>query len=385
MSGVVIVGAGLAAARCAEQLRSGGYADRIRMIGEEPLPPYCRPALSKGLLAGDVGLGDLRLRSQDWWTKSGIELMLGRRVEQIDPERRSVRLQGGSEIGWNALVIATGSRARRLPSLPAALGLHTLRSFQDALVLRSGLRQGGRLVVVGAGFLGTEVASTAHALGVAVTLVDPSPPLSRVLGDEVAQLLAKRYADHGIDLRVGVTLDRIDVAKGRVRGVRLNDGTSVASEAVLIAVGSEPNVPRGVASSPAGGILTDAGGRTAFKDVYACGDVARSHHPLLGEDLRVEHWTDAAAQGSAVAETILGIEPARRELPFFWSDQFGLRLQYVGHAREWASVELDGESDEFRALYLDRDGRPLAALVANRPHELGRLRRDLSDALPRAA
>ena len=137
-------------------------------------------------------------------------------------------------------------------------------------------------VVVGAGFLGTEVASTANALGVAVTLVDPSPPLSRVLGDEIAQLLAKRYRDHGIDLRVGVTLDRIDVAEGKVRGVRLNDGTSVASDAVLIAVGAEPNVPRGLASSPAGGILTDAGGRTAFDDVYACGDVARSHHPLLG-------------------------------------------------------------------------------------------------------
>ena len=385
MSGVVIVGAGLAGARCAERLRSGGYADRIRMIGEEPVAPYRRPALSKGLLAGDVGLGDIRLRTQDWWMESGIELTLGRRVEQIDPERRSVTLQGGSEIRWNTLVVATGSRARRLPSLPHARGVHTLRSLQDALGLRSGLRQGGRLVVVGAGFLGTEVASTANALGVAVTLVDPSPPLSRVLGDEIARLLAKRYRDHGIDLRVGVTLGRIDVAEGRVRGVRLNDGTSVAGDAVLIAVGAEPNVPRGLASSPAGGILTDAGGRTAFDDVYACGDVARSHHPLLGEYVRVEHWTDAAAQGSAVAETILGVDPARRELPFFWSDQFGLRLQYVGHAQEWARVELDGEFNEFQALYLDRDGRPLAALVANRPHELGRLRRDLADALPRAA
>ena len=385
MSGVVIVGAGLAGARCAERLRAGGYADRIRMIGEEPVPPYRRPALSKGLLAGDVGLGDLRLRSQDWWTESGIELMLGRRVEQIDPARRRARLQGGSEIRSNTLVVATGSRARRLPCLPAARGVHTLRSLQDALGLRSALRPGRRLVVVGAGFLGTEVASTANALGVAVTLVDPSPPLARVLGDEIARLLAKRYRDHGIDLRVGVTLDRIDVAEGRVRGVRLNDGTSVASDAVLIAVGAEPNVPPGLAPSPAGGILTDAGGRTAFHDVYACGDAARSHHPLLGEHVRLEHWTDAAAQGSAVAETILGVDPARRELPFFWSDQFGLRLQYVGHAPEWACVELDGEFDEFRALYLDRDGRPLAALVANRPHELGRLRRDLSDALPRAA
>jgi len=385
MSGVLIAGAGLAGARCAERLRSGGYPGRIRMIGEEPVPPYRRPALSKELLAGAAGLGELRLRSPDWWKEAGIELELGRRVERIDVDRRRATLQGGSELGWDTLVVATGSRARALRGVEFVRGMHSLRSFQDALALRSELRPGRRFVVVGAGFIGTEVASTAVELGVEVTLVDPSPPLSRVLGREVSGLLAERYRARGIDLRVGPGLDRVDAPERRVRGVRLTDGNHVACDSLLVAIGAEPAVPAGLSSSPEGGIVTDAAGRTCVDGVYACGDVARSMHPLLGRHVRVEHWADAAAQGTAVAETILGVEPAARELPLFWSDQFGLRLQYVGHASEWSRVELDGGPDEFRALYVGGDGRPLAALVANRPRELGRLRRELADALPRAA
>jgi 3-phenylpropionate/trans-cinnamate dioxygenase ferredoxin reductase component len=385
VSGVLIAGAGLAGARCAERLRSGGHQGPIRMVGEEPVPPYRRPALSKELLAGTAGLGELRLRSPGWWDEAGIELALGRRIEWIDVERRRATLQGGSELDWDTLVVATGSRARILPGLAPARGMHSLRSFQDALALRNELRPGRRIVVIGAGFVGTEVASTALGLGVEVTLVDPSPPLSRVLGQEVSALLAARYREHGIDLRTGAALERLDVAEGRVRGVFLADGNRVACDALLVAVGAEPAVPAGLPSAAEGGIATDSGGRTCFDGVYACGDVARSMHPLLGRHVRVEHWSDAAAQGTAVAETILGIESVPRGLPLFWSDQFGLRLQYVGHATEWSRVELDGGPDEFRALYLDCDGRPLAALVANRPRELGRLRRELADALPRAA
>jgi 3-phenylpropionate/trans-cinnamate dioxygenase ferredoxin reductase subunit len=385
MTGVVIIGAGLAGARCAERLRSGGYQGRIRVIGEEPVPPYRRPALSKELLTGAVGLGDLRLRSPAWWAEAEIELVIGRRVVWIDAKRRRALLQGGSELDWETLVVATGSRARTIPGLEPARGLHSLRSFQDALGLRAVLRPGRRVVVIGAGFIGTEVASTASALGVEIVLVDPALPLVRVLGDEVAGLLANRYREHGIDLRTGTALERLDVDEGRVSGVHLTDGAHLDCDAVLVAIGAEPAVPPGLPSAPEGGIATDAAGRTSFEDVYACGDVARSMHPLLGRHVRVEHWADAAAQGTAVAEAVLGIEPASRELPLFWSDQFGLRLQYVGHALEWSSVELDGDHDEFRAVYLDGEGRPLAALVANRPRELGRLRRELADALPRAA
>ena len=197
------------------------------------------------------------------------------------------------------------------------------------------------------------MASTASALGVEITLVDPALPLVRVLGDDVAGLLATRYREHGIDLRTGTALERLDVDRGRVCGVHLTGGGGVRCDAVLVAIGAEPAVPPGLPSAPEGGIATDAAGRTSFEDVYACGDVARSMHPLLGRHVRVEHWADAASQGTVVAEAILGIDQAPRELPLFWSDQFGLRLQYVGHAPEWSAVELDGDPDEFRALYLD--------------------------------
>jgi NADPH-dependent 2,4-dienoyl-CoA reductase/sulfur reductase-like enzyme len=383
MSGVLIVGAGLAGARCGERLRARGYGGRIRLVGDEPVPPYRRPALSKELLAGSAGLGDLRLRSANWWDEADIELLLGRRVERIDAARRRVLLRGGGELVWELLVVATGARARTLPQVPRIRGVHSLRSFQDALALRRELRATRHLVVIGAGFIGTEVASTASSLGVAVTLVDPNPPLSRVLGAEVAAVLGDRFRAHGIVLsRAG--LAGIESERGALRRVRLNDGAALECDALLIAVGAEPAVPVGLAQTGEG-ISTDERGRTHVDRVYACGDVAHARHPLLGTSLRVEHWTDAAAQGAAVADAILGLEAPRRGLPFFWSDQLGLRLQYVGHAPAWSRVEVDGRPDAFRALYLDAAGRPQAALVANRPDELGSLRRELTDALPRAA
>ena len=379
MSGVVIVGAGPAGARCAERLRAGGYDRPVTLIGDEPVPPYRRPALSKELLAGTAGIGDLRLRPAGWWEDAGIELVLGSRVERIDPARRSVILAGGGDVSWDAVVIATGSRARRLPELPPLRGIHTLRSLQDSLRLRGDLRAGRRIVIVGAGFVGTEVASTALSIGAEVTLVDPAPPLSRLLGDDVAGLLAARYREHGVDLRTA-TVGEVEGTDDRVTAVRLGDGERIECDALLVAVGAEPAVPAGIPQAPEGGIAADAGGRTDLDGVFACGDVARATHQLLRRDLRVEHWADAAAQGVAVADAILGADPAPRDLPLFWSDQFGLRLQYVGHAHGWSAVELDGGPDEFCARYLDEEGRVLAALVANRTRELGRLRREVREA-----
>ena len=385
MNGVLIVGAGPAGTRCAERLRFGGYDGPMTLIGEEPLPPYRRPALSKEFLAGSVGLGDVRLRPPSWWREAEIELVLGRRVERVRPEERRVTLTDGSAREWDVLVIATGSRPRALRGLPNVRGIHTLRSFQDALRLRAELRPGRRIVIVGAGFIGSEVASTALSLGVEVTLVDPASPLSRVLGEQVSALLAVRYRDHGVDLRTGRALGSVESAEGRVSAVRLDDGTRVACDALLVAIGAEPAVPVGLPVAAGGAIATDERGQTSLAGIYACGDVACAMHPLLGRAVRVEHWADAAAQGVAVADAILGADPAPRELPLFWSDQFGLRLQYVGHAREWSRVELDDADDDFRALYFDGKGRPLAALVANRPRELRQLRQQLNDVLAAAA
>lgn len=375
MSGVVIVGAGLSGTRCAETLRALGYAGRIRLAGEEPSAPYERPALSKELLAGERSPAELALRPPDWWAEAGIELILGSRVGTVDPRKRTAVLDSGEEFGWDALVLATGARARRL-GLPDLAGVHHLRSLSDALALREELRPGRKLAIVGAGFVGTEVASTATGLGVEVTLIDPTPPLVRVLGKEVGDLLAAHYREHGVEVRQsgvsGVAADG-----GRLV-LTLDDCSTLGCDILLVAVGAEPANDLFEPDAPQ--IETDAYGRTRLENVYACGDVAAAWHPLLHRRIRVEHWTDAATQGAAVAHVILGEEPPPRPLPYFWSDQFGLRLQYVGHAPEWHSVVLEGGPTDLGVRYLDGEGRPLAALLVNRPRELPALRHELAEA-----
>jgi 3-phenylpropionate/trans-cinnamate dioxygenase ferredoxin reductase subunit len=370
---VVIVGAGLAGSRCAETLRAEGFEGRIVLVGVEAAAPYERPALSKEFLAGERER--IELRPAGFWDEQEIELVLGRRVERIDVARRTA--DPGLE--WDALVLATGARARRLPS-PLPTGVFTLRTAEDAKALRAGLLPGRRLAVIGAGFVGAEVASTATALGVEVTLVDlAAGPLERVLGSEVGALLAARFAAHGVGLRLGRGLARfLTDPAGRVRGLELSDQSQVSCDAALLAIGAEPAVE--LLAGDRTGIPADPCGRTALEGVYACGDAAASWRPSLGRHLRVEHWTSAAGQGAAVARAILGRERPYDDLPYFWSDQFGLRLQHVGHAEEWTALELEGDETSFTARYLDGRGRLLAALLANRPREVGALRRELAGA-----
>jgi NADPH-dependent 2,4-dienoyl-CoA reductase/sulfur reductase-like enzyme len=339
---VLIAGAGLAGSRCAETLRALGWRGRIVLVGEEPHPPYERPALSKELLAGERD--DVELRPRSFWAAHGIELHLGRHVSAVDPVRRTA-LVGGETLAWDAFVLATGARPRRLSS-----GAHHLRTLHDARRLRTSLRPDVHLLVVGAGFVGTEVASTALPFVGRVTLVDVQTlPLERVLGPEVGRVLARRYREHGVELRLGAPCD-------------------VGGDVVVAGIGAEP------AGELLGGgaVDTDACGRTAAPDVYACGDVAR------WSGRRVEHWTSAAGQARAVAAAIAGQPVPYEEQPYFWSDQFGLRLQHVGHAERWHSVVLEGGDDAFTARYLDRDGRLLAALAANRSDAVAALRRELA-------
>lgn len=375
---VLIVGAGLAGSRCAETLRAEGFDGRIVLVGEEPTAPYERPALSKEFLTGERDC--VELRPADFWEAKGIELRLGVRIESVDLAGRSA----GAGLAWDSLVIATGARARRLP-LAIPDGVHTLRTLADAESLREELRPGSRLAIVGAGFVGAEVASTATSLGVEVTLLDKARvPLERVLGPEAGSLLAARFEAAGVDLRPGSGLERFRVAAGgRVSALELTDGSVVRCDAALVAVGAEPAAE--LAGDPSG-IPTDACGRTGIPDVYACGDVASAWRPSASRRLRVEHWTSAAGQAAAVAHAILGRERPHDDLPYFWSDQFGLRLQYVGHTDEWAGVELEGDEDSFAVRYLDREGRPLAVLLANRPRDVGLARRELASvALEEAA
>ncbi len=374
---VLIVGAGLAGARCAEALRAGGYDGRVVLVGEEPHPPYERPALSKDLLAGTKTAASLALRPDRHWQEQGIDVLLGTRVERIDARSRIAVTHLGRILTWRSLVLATGARARTLDTLPP--DVHVLRTLADALGLQQELRPGRRLAVVGAGFIGGEVATSATALGVEVTVVEAAPvPLERVLGREVGGLIADRYRQQGVGLRLGAGLAGFRRGPaGRVRGVLLTDGSEIACDAAVLGIGADPVAPEG-APAGRGGIPTDACGRTALPGVYACGDAASTLRPSLGRRIRVEHWTSASAQGAAVAAAILGRNEPHDDPPYFWSDQLGLRLQYVGHAEGWARVEIDGDGGSFGARYLDEDGRLVAALLANRPKEVATLRRELA-------
>jgi 3-phenylpropionate/trans-cinnamate dioxygenase ferredoxin reductase component len=330
---VLIVGAGLAGARCAETLRAEGYDGRITLVGEEPVAPYERPALSKEFLAGERSADDLLLRPPGFWAEHEIELVLGRRVEAIESSPRE------------AVVVATGARARRLP-VPGARAAHLLRTLADAIALRVELRPGRRLAVVGGGFVGAEVASTARDLGVEVTVVEAGPtPFAGTLGAEVGDVLARRYRAYGVDLRTNAT-----AAELHARRVVLANGTEIFCNAVLLAVGAEP----------ARELLREG--------VHACGDAAGGPG----------HWTSAATDGVAAARRILGLEPLPSQPPFFWSDQFGLRLQLVGDPRPATAVELDGAEESFSVRYLTADGRLVAALAANRSADLATFRRELA-------
>jgi 3-phenylpropionate/trans-cinnamate dioxygenase ferredoxin reductase component len=367
---VVIVGAGLAGSRCAETLRAEGFDGRIRLVGDEALPPYERPALSKEYLAGQREGVELRPRAH--WDEREIELVLGRHVERLDLARRTYA--GGPAA--DALVIATGARARELPG-PTPPGVLTLRTAADADRLRGELSGARRLAIVGAGFVGAEVASTARALSVEVTLIDLTPtPLARVLGEAAGEVLARRYRAHGVDLRMGVGLRRIRTGSdGRVQALELAEGSVVACDVALIAIGAMPASE--LLGGDSGGIETDACGRTAHPGVFACGDVASAWRPSMGAHVRVEHWTSAAGQAAAVAHAILGRSRPYDDLPYFWSDQFGLRLQHVGHPHGWETTEVEGDESSFCVRFHDRRRNLLGALVANRPREIGPLRREV--------
>ncbi len=374
---VVIVGAGLAGARCAEALRGQGFDGHIHLVGEEHGPPYERPALSKELLAGTKTPESLALRPDGFWAEQEIELLTGRRVARVDARARTAIMDDGRILPWTSLVIATGAGARTLPDLPR--GVHVLRTLADAVALRRELRPGRRLAIVGAGFIGGEVATSASSLGVDVAVVEAGEvPLERVLGREAGRLIAERYRERDIALHLGTPLAGFRRGPDdRVRGAFLADGTEITCDAVVLGIGAVPVAPVGTPSG-AGGVPTDACGRTSLPGVYACGDVASTFRPGLGRRIRVEHWTSAAGQGAAVAAAILGRDEPHDEPPFFWSDQLGLRLQYVGHGDGWARVELDGDTSSFRVRYVGEDGRLVAALLANRPREAAALRKELA-------
>ena len=339
---IVIVGAAAAGLAVAEAARSMGHQGELVMIGDETHLPYDRPPLSKQLLLGEWTTDRLALRGTDDLARLGLELRLGVPADSLDTEAREVVLATGDRLGYDALVVATGVRARWLPGTANITGVHVLRDIADALALRERLVPAARLVVVGAGVLGAEAAAVAVQLGVVVTLVDPQPlPMARVVGNEVGTLIAELHREHGVDLRCGVGVRRVCEHAGAVESVLLDDGTDVPADVVLVAVGATPAVEwlRGSASvsvgssSPsdgAGGVLCAPGGRAAER-VYAAGDVAAWRDHNGDRYVRVEHRLNATEQGRAVARSILDPDAAYTpSIPYFWSDQYGLKLQSFG-------------------------------------------------------
>ena len=373
MRTIAVVGASLAGLRSAEALRAQGFDGRLVVVGDEPHEPYDRPPLSKDFLLGTADRESLALSDPDALAALDAEWLLGVRADRLDPDTREVRLSDGSSVVADGVVIATGGAARTLP------GTLSLRTLDDAVALRAALTGGAeRLVVVGAGFIGAEVASTAHKLGLDVTVVEVLPiPLGRVLGPEIGAVCGELHLDHGVALRCGVGVDQVSSS-----GVVLTDGTMLPADVVVAGVGAYPATDwladSGVAVG--NGVLCDQGGVTNVPGVVAVGDVAR----WSGQ--RHEHWTSAAEQSSvAVRNLLAGRTVAVHDRPgYFWSDQYGVRVQFVGETHLYDEVRyVDGtpEDRKFAAVYLRGDA-VVGVVAMNNAKHFTRLRRQLGAATP---
>ncbi len=379
--GVLIIGGGLAAQRCAETLRRRGYEGPVRMVCAEPDRPYDRPPLSKELLAGAVEEESVAYRPPWWYEEKQVELLLGARAEALDPEARTVALDSGTELRYEKLLIATGSAARRLPFLEGYENVHTLRTLADARQLREGLVPGARLAIVGAGFIGQEVAATARRLGVEVTMIEAlETPLAPILGREVGGWFADLHLSEGIRVMTGAMLEG---ARGnrRVEELTLAGGEPIACDAVVVGVGTAPATAwvRGSGLDESG-VRTDTSGRASLPDVFAAGDASVPFDPRFGAHARTEHWDAAAWQGAAAARAMLGEYPGTPPLPSFWSDQYGLRIQYVGHAHHADAVVVEGDLGErdFEAVFT-RCGVPVAGLAVGRPRAIPPLKKRIEN------
>jgi 3-phenylpropionate/trans-cinnamate dioxygenase ferredoxin reductase component len=371
--GIVIVGGGLAGQRCAEALRRNGCNRAIRVVCAEPHRPYDRPPLSKQLLT-DAGCdATLAYRPVEWYAEQSVDLLLGVRATELHPGDRRLSLSDQTALRYEQLLICTGSRPRRLAVLSGYDNVSVLRTVDDARRLRDVLAARPRLAVVGAGFIGLELAATARTLGVEVSLLEAAEyPLAGVLGIELGQWFARLHRTKGVDVRTQVTIDRVEGDRA-VRVLRLSDGSAVAVDHVVVGVGVEPDVAwlAGSGLDATHGIAIDACGRTAIADVYAAGDAAAPFDATCGRHVPGSHWEAAGRQGACVGRAMLGIDPGVQPLTSFWTDQYGLRIQYLGQGRQADSVRLDGDPDSrnFTATYY-RAGRAIAALLVDRPRGL---------------
>lgn len=372
VSRVVIVGAGLAGATAAQGLRERGFDGRIAVVGDEPHRPYERPPLSKEFLMGTTDEEGLYVHAADWYADHDVELRLNATVSALDRGTREAVLMTGARLPYDALLLATGSSPRRLGVPGADLdGVHYLRRLDDSVSLRAAFAKAGRVVMVGAGWIGLETAAAARDAGLHVTLLESGElPLLRVLGPEVAGIFADLHRANGVDLRTGVTVERLVGVDGSVTGVRLGDGTELPADLVVVGVGIAPNdsLARDAGLTVDNGVVVDERLCSSDPAVFAVGDVANAWHPLLGRRLRVEHWANARRQGSTVARTMLGQDVSYDRLPYFFSDQYDLGIEYTGyvHPGGYDRVVFRGsaEAGKFIVFWL-ASGRVLAGMNAN--------------------
>ncbi|TSD99995.1 NAD(P)/FAD-dependent oxidoreductase [Skermania sp. ID1734] len=367
---IVIVGAGLAGAKTAEALRDNDFPGRVVLIGAEEHLPYDRPPLSKEYLQGKKSFDEIVLQPRQWFRDHHVDLQLGTTVTGVDRDAKTVSLPDGSTLSYDKLVLATGSSSAR-PPIPGAdaAGVYYLRNVEESDALKSLFGPGKRLAIIGAGWIGLEVAAAAREAGTEVTVVEAAEhPLQAALGPEMGAVFAELHRQHGVEFHFTAKVSEITTDDGRASGVRLGDGSTISADAVLVAVGARPNI---ALASDAGldtnkGVQVDASLRTSDPDIVAVGDIAEEQHPTLGT-VRVEHWANALNQPAVAAATLVGKDTAYDRLPYFFTDQYDLGMEYTGYATDYAQVVVRGDTDkrEFLAFWLDDDRRVKAAMNVN--------------------
>jgi 3-phenylpropionate/trans-cinnamate dioxygenase ferredoxin reductase subunit len=366
----VIVGGGLAAAKAAEGLRHGGFEGHVVLVSDEHHLPHERPPLSKGYLLGTEALESAVVHPREWYVEQDVDLRLGAPARTVDVDAHTVTV-GQEQIGFDRLLIATGATARRLPVVQNAEAPVTyLRTIEDSQRIRAALQPGRGVAVIGGGWIGLEVAAAARAAGCEVVIIEAlEAPLVRVLGPEVARVFADLHRSHGVDLRTNVSVTSVEADAGRAV-VRLGNGATLAADLVVVGVGATPSTALAEAAGLKvdNGIVVDEYLRTSHPDVFAAGDVANAYHPKLGRHVRVEHWDNAIAQGLAAARNMLGAGEPYDRLPYFFTDQYDLGMEYVGSIGPAGYDEVvlrgDVEGRTFTALWL-KDGTVLAGTHVN--------------------
>jgi 3-phenylpropionate/trans-cinnamate dioxygenase ferredoxin reductase subunit len=381
-NGIVIVGGGLAAARTAEQLRRSDYSGRITIVSDEVHLPYDRPPLSKEVLRKEVD--DVALKPRQWYDEKDVTLRLGAAATSLDTAEHTVTLDDGTVLGYDELVIATGLVPRRIPAFPDLEGIRVLRSFDESMALREHASAAQRAVVVGAGFIGCEVAASLRSLGVDVVLVEPQPtPLASVLGEQIGELVARLHRDEGVDVRLGVSVAEVR-GEGHVDTVVLTDGTELTVDLVVVGIGSRPATEwlDGSGVEVDNGVICDEAGRTSAPKVWALGDVA-SWRDATGHQARVEHWSNVADQARVVVPAMLGQDvPSAVVVPYFWSDQYDVKIQCLGEPEATDIVHLVEDDGRKFLAYYERDGVVVGVVGGGMPGKVMKVRAKIAAATP---